>query len=89
MVVDATSNCAPHELYKNGLQRVSFFLAINAIHQNMNVVKLAGTKDHRERVLHTLQNYFVINCLAINNNTISFDFKDLCLGPRSHTRPDG
>jgi cell division protein ZapE len=80
----------------------------------MQIVELAGNKDHRERTLHTLQNYFVINdgfkepsfipdknpgvlevlgrdinylaisCLSIKNKTIVFDFKDLCLGPRSH-----
>jgi predicted ATPase len=27
----------------------------------MNIVELAVTKDHRERQLHTLQNYFVIS----------------------------
>jgi cell division protein ZapE len=114
MVVVATSNCAPDELYKDGLQRANFLPAIKAIHQNMNIVELAGAKDHRERQLHTLQNYFVINdgfiepsftpdknpgvieilgreinylainWLAINNKIIVFDFKDLCLGPRSH-----
>ncbi len=61
MVVVATSNCAPDELYKDGLQRANFLPAIDAIHQNMNIVELAGTKDHRERRLHALQNYFVIS----------------------------
>jgi cell division protein ZapE len=123
MVVVATSNCEPNELYKDGLQRANFLPAINAIHQNMKVVELAGIKDHRERQLHTLQNYFVINdsdegdsfnqrlkefslapakksgslevlgreinylalnSSAIKNRAIAFDFKDLCLGPRSH-----
>ncbi|MEH6449403.1 MAG: cell division protein ZapE [Oleispira sp.] len=114
MIVVATSNCAPDELYKDGLQRANFLPAIDAIHQNMKVVELAGIKDHRERQLHALKNYFVIddnfkeasivpdknpgvieilgreiNYLAINssaknNNTIVFDFNDLCLGPRSH-----
>jgi hypothetical protein len=27
----------------------------------MRIVELAGSKDHRERVLNTLKNYFVIN----------------------------
>lgn len=60
MIVVATSNCAPDELYKDGLQRANFLPAIDAIHQNMNIIELAGTKDHRERHLQTLKNYFVI-----------------------------
>ena len=122
MVVVATSNCEPSELYKDGLQRANFLPAINAIYKNMRIVELAGNKDHRERVLHTLKNYFVIsesgddrgeddsfnerlkefslapskssgslevlgrkiNYLAINEKAIVFDFKELCLGPRSH-----
>ncbi|MBL4796090.1 MAG: AFG1 family ATPase [Oleispira sp.] len=122
MVVVATSNCEPSELYKDGLQRANFLPAINAIYKNMRIVELAGNKDHRERVLHTLKNYFVINesgdnrgeddsfnerlkefslarskssgslavlgrkinYWAINEKAIVFDFKELCLGPRSH-----
>jgi len=61
MVVVATSNCEPSELYKDGLQRANFLPAINAIYQHMDIVELAGSKDHRERQLHALQNYFVIN----------------------------
>ncbi len=61
MVVVATSNCAPDELYKDGLQRDRFLPAIKAIQQNMNIVELTGAKDHRERQLHILQNYFLIN----------------------------
>lgn len=61
MIVVATSNCAPDELYKDGLQRANFLPAIKAIQQNMKVIELAGTKDHRERALQSLQNYFVID----------------------------
>lgn len=60
MVVVATSNCEPNELYKDGLQRANFLPAIEAIKKHMHIVELAGNKDHRERLLHTLQNYFVI-----------------------------
>ena len=61
MVVVATSNCAPDDLYKDGLQRANFLPAIDAIQQNMKVIELAGIKDHRERQLHALKNYFLIN----------------------------
>ena len=61
MIVVATSNCAPNELYKDGLQRANFLPSIDAIQQNMKVIELTGTQDHRERQLHVLQNYFVIS----------------------------
>ena len=109
MIVVATSNCAPDELYKDGLQRASFLPAIDAIHQHMKSIELAGIKDHRERQLNTLQNFFAIhddfqeldlvpdknpglieilgreiNYVKKENETIIFEFEDLCLGPRSH-----
>ena len=74
MIVVATSNCAPDDLYKDGLQRASFLPAIDAIHQNMKIIELMGTKDHRERHLHTLQNYFLIN----------EDFQETALLPDKH-----
>jgi len=60
MTVVATSNCEPGELYKDGLQRDNFLSAIKAIYDHMHIVELSGKKDHRERALHKLQNYFVL-----------------------------
>jgi len=60
MIVVATSNCEPNELYKDGLQRDNFLPAIKAIYDHMHIVELSGKKDHRERALHKLQNYFVL-----------------------------
>lgn len=54
-----TSNVAPTDLYKNGLQRARFIPAILAIEQHTNIVSFAGEKDHRHRVLTTSPNYFV------------------------------
>ncbi len=61
MIVVATSNCEPDELYKDGLQRDNFLPAIKAIYKNMRVLELGGEKDHRERALNRMQNYFLIN----------------------------
>ena len=75
MIVVATSNCEPSELYKDGLQRRNFLPAIKAIQQNMLIIELAGKKDHRERKLHKMQNYFVIShekkCGSLNKERIS------------------
>lgn len=59
MLVVATSNCEPSELYKDGLQRDNFLPAISAIEAHMQVLHLSGEKDHRERALHKVQNYFL------------------------------
>ena len=59
MLVVATSNCEPSELYKDGLQRDNFLPAIKAIEAHMQVLHLSGEKDHRERALHKVQNYFL------------------------------
>lgn len=42
-----TSNTAPDDLYKNGLQRISFLPAIDLINQHTNVVHLDSRQDYR------------------------------------------
>lgn len=59
VIVVSTSNCAPNELYKNGLQRQRFLPAIDAINQQMHILHLQGGQDHRLRQLTYRQNYFV------------------------------
>lgn len=46
-----TSNIAPDELYKNGLQRAKFLPAIELIKQNTQIIELTGTTDYRLRIL--------------------------------------
>ncbi|MDO6566422.1 cell division protein ZapE [Alteromonas sp. 1_MG-2023] len=58
MVVVCTSNCAPNELYRNGLQRERFLPAIAAIKTHLKVVHLNGEQDHRKRALNYTQRYF-------------------------------
>ena len=58
MVVVCTSNCAPNELYRNGLQRARFLPAIAAIEAHLNVLHLDGKHDHRKRELTYIQRYF-------------------------------
>jgi cell division protein ZapE len=47
----ATSNLAPGELYRNGLQRARFLPAIALIEQHTEVVRVDGEVDYRLRVL--------------------------------------
>ena len=47
----ATSNIAPRDLYRDGLQRQRFLPAIAAIEGNTTVLGIAGDRDYRLRVL--------------------------------------
>ncbi len=51
----ATSNCAPDELYKDGLQRQNFLPAIERIKQNLKVLNVDGGVDYRLRTLTRVQ----------------------------------
>ncbi len=53
-----TSNLAPKELYKNGLQRDRFLPAIELIKNNTTVFHLDGDTDHRLRKLTHADTYF-------------------------------
>ncbi len=58
VVILATSNWPPDELYKNGLQRDRFLPFIDLIKQRMRVHRLNGPVDHRYEQMHGTPNYF-------------------------------
>ena len=53
----ATSNCAPDELYKDGLQRQNFLPAIERLKQSLKVLNVDGGVDYRLRALTRVQLY--------------------------------
>lgn len=53
-----TSNLAPAELYKNGLQRERFLPAIKLIETSTEVIELNGNIDHRLRKLKQAHTWF-------------------------------
>ncbi len=57
-VVVATSNVAPHNLYKDGLQRRNFLPFIKLIEQRMGVVDIHEGDDHRRIALAGHKVYF-------------------------------
>jgi cell division protein ZapE len=58
VVVVATSNVPPNELYKNGLNRALFLPFIQLIEQHMNLEELLAAKDFRLEKLVGRQLYF-------------------------------
>lgn len=47
LIVMMTTNIAPDDLYKDGLQRVRFVPFIDLIKHKLNVISVAGDTDHR------------------------------------------
>ena len=58
IVVIATSNVPPDDLYKTGLQRERFQHAINLIKKNMDILHLSTQKDYRLRELEEAGVFF-------------------------------
>lgn len=52
-----TSNIPPHELYKDGLQRVYFLPAIAQIEQNCEILNVDAGTDYRLQALESVQIY--------------------------------
>ncbi|NAZ18047.1 cell division protein ZapE, partial [Glutamicibacter soli] len=48
VVIVTTSNRAPDDLYKHGLNRQLFLPFIELIHEKMQVIELLGPTDHRQ-----------------------------------------
>lgn len=58
VVLVATSNCHPQQLYFNGLQRARFLPCIALLESHCHVIDVAGECDHRFRFGRQL-NYFI------------------------------
>ena len=59
MVLVATSNVAPDELYKNGLQRERFLPAIRLLKQHTEVLNVDGGTDYRLRHMQGTELFYV------------------------------
>ena len=47
LIIVTTSNVEPNALYKDGLQRDRFIPAIKMLEQNLHILEMKGTSDHR------------------------------------------
>lgn len=57
VVLVMTSNYQPDDLYPNGLQRARFLPAIEILKEELEVVEIAGARDHRRRILESIPVY--------------------------------
>jgi cell division protein ZapE len=57
VVLVMTSNYQPDDLYPNGLQRSRFLGAIELLKTEMDVIEIAGNRDHRRRILESIPVY--------------------------------
>lgn len=67
-----TSNSAPDELYKDGLQRQRFLPAIDLLKTHTRVVNMDGSTDYRLRLLQRAGTYLTPNDVAATTRLARF-----------------
>ncbi len=77
----ATSNIAPRDLYKDGLQRAQFLPAIAAIERNCTVLQLDGAHDYRLQHLQHAATW----CVSADAALAAATCADLTCDERLHT----
>jgi cell division protein ZapE len=86
VILVATSNIIPDELYRNGLQRARFLPAIHLINQNCDIINVDSGVDYRLRTLEQAEIYhFPLDCAAQQN--LDQYFQQLSCEPRSYSQP--
>lgn len=79
VVVVATSNRPPWDLYRDGLQRDNFLPFIDLIEQKMKILKLEGPRDYRLERLHNMDAYLTpLN--DASEQALFADFERLTVG---------
>lgn len=79
VVLVATSNIVPDDLYKNGLQRARFLPAIELIKENCQVVNVDSGIDYRLRTLEKAEIYHWPLDTTADSNLVNY-FRDLTTG---------
>ena len=74
VILVATSNIIPDELYRNGLQRARFIPAINLINEHCDVINVDSGVDYRLRTLQQAEIYhWPLDEMATHNLNIYFE----------------
>ncbi|MFT5806205.1 MAG: cell division protein ZapE [Moritella dasanensis] len=86
VILVATSNIIPDELYRNGLQRARFLPAIHLINQNCDIINVDSGVDYRLRTLEQAEIYhFPLDSTAQHN--LDQYFQQLSCEPRNYSQP--
>lgn len=75
-----TSNCPPHALYKDGLQRQRFLPAIALIENRLQVVELCSARDYRLQFLSQTRLY-ITPADGLSEKTLEENFANIASGP--------
>ncbi|GIC76119.1 cell division protein ZapE [Moritella sp. F3] len=86
VILVATSNIIPDELYRNGLQRARFLPAIHLINQNCDIINVDSGVDYRLRTLEQAEIYHFPLDNAAQQNLDQY-FQQLSCEPRSYHQP--
>ncbi|HEX7060978.1 MAG TPA: cell division protein ZapE [Woeseiaceae bacterium] len=84
VVLVTTSNTAPRDLYRDGLQRSRFLPAIALLEEHTRVVQMAGDVDYRLRLLRTAGT-FLHPADAAADATLGRYFRDMAAGAEQDT----
>ncbi|QUM78702.1 AFG1 family ATPase [Moritella sp. 24] len=86
VILVATSNIIPDDLYRNGLQRARFLPAIHLINQNCDIINVDSGVDYRLRTLEQAEIYhFPLDAAAQQN--LNQYFEQLSCEPRTYGQP--
>jgi len=86
VVIVATSNRHPDELYKDGLQRQRFLPFIDIFKKKLDIIELAGSEDYRLKHLKSLATIFFTPLGKKAETFIKNSFTELTGGAKPETR---
>ena len=76
-IIVATSNFAPDELYKHGLQRSLFVPFIELLKNKMNVIEVSNSKDYRVKQTNYSEGFYYYPLRKKSSDKLALLFKKL------------